>query len=131
AGYILSRDLIIDIVESDWVNSNVVGQEDWLVGEWIIISHRIKDFESLKVIKDMYTEYEEGLPILRVIRNSTTEGLAAKTEIAPRCWTELERELWNQSLQNTYKNWFYEAWGFKEGMWYGHYGPADDIEITE
>ncbi|CAG8830091.1 36195_t:CDS:1, partial [Racocetra persica] len=41
-----------------------------------------------------------------------------------RCWTVLEKEqmlnetkeqMWNQTLENTYKNWFYEAWGFKEG----------------
>ncbi|CAG8768965.1 28874_t:CDS:2, partial [Dentiscutata erythropus] len=173
AGYTLSRDLVIDIAESDWVSSFIEGAEDQLVGEWIchvarekkyfvhyvgftdwkplrqnpyhdfdkkldfnslvetIMIHRIKNIEDLNAIKDVYTEYEEGLPIVRVIRNSTTENLVTKREIIPTCWTALERENWNQSLQNTYKNWFYEAWGFKEGMWYGYYGPVEDIEITE
>ncbi|CAG8684664.1 28145_t:CDS:2 [Dentiscutata erythropus] len=157
AGYTLSRDLVIDIVRSNWVSSNVEGNEDWLVGEWVchvaremkyfvhyigftswvpsrqnpihdfdenldlhflsetIMIHRIKDIGNLNAIKNVYSEYEEGLPIVRVIRNSTAEGLATKREVVARCWTALEKEqLWDQ-LQSTYKNWFYETWGFKEG----------------
>ncbi|CAG8465127.1 23247_t:CDS:2 [Cetraspora pellucida] len=155
AGYTLSRDLVVDIVGSQWVNLYSKGYEDWLVGEWVchvakeknyfvhyvgftswvpirqnpihdfdekldlhyfvetIMIHQIKDIEMLNAIKNWYSEYEEGLPMVRVIRNSTAEGLATKKEIVPECWTTLEREqLWNQSV--SYKNWFYEAWGFKE-----------------
>ncbi|CAG8659509.1 6645_t:CDS:2, partial [Cetraspora pellucida] len=126
AGYTLSRDLVIDIVGSNWVNLYSKGYEDWLVGEWTIMIHQIKAIEMLNAIKNWYSEYEEGLPMVRVIRNSTAEGLATKKEIVPECWTALEREqLWNQSV--SYKNWFYEAWGFKEG---GRYGSMDNIEIT-
>ncbi|CAG8443852.1 3707_t:CDS:2 [Dentiscutata heterogama] len=146
AGYTLSRDLVIDIVRSNWVNSNVEGNEDWLVGEWVchvaremkyfvhyvgftswvpsrqnpihdfdenldlhflsetIMIHQVKNIEKLKAIKDVYSEYEEGFPIVRVIRNSTVEGLATKREVIPRCWTALEIEqIWDQ-LQSTYKN---------------------------
>ncbi|CAG8682724.1 5754_t:CDS:2, partial [Cetraspora pellucida] len=170
AGYTLSRDLIMDIVGSNWVSSNVEGYEDWLVGEWIchvarekkyfvhyvgftswepirqapfhdfnkdldtyflkeiILIHQIKGIEKWNAIKNAYTEYEEGLPMIRVIRNSTARGLATKREIVPKCWEK--EQIWNQTLHNTYKNWFYEAWGFKEGKWYGPYGPIDDIRIT-
>ncbi|CAG8507448.1 3546_t:CDS:2, partial [Racocetra fulgida] len=94
AGYTLSRDLVIDIVGTDWASSYVVGDEDWLVGEWI------KDINKLKAIKNVYSEYEEGLPMVRVIRNSTAEGLATKRELASGCWTALEQEqLLNQSTQ--------------------------------
>ncbi|CAG8812903.1 8787_t:CDS:1, partial [Racocetra persica] len=77
---------------------------------------------------DAYSNYEEGLPMVKVIRNSTVHGLATKREIVPKCWEK--EEIWNQTLQSTYKNWFYEAWGFKEGKWYGNYGPVDNIRIT-
>ncbi|KAF0404138.1 glycosyltransferase family 31 protein [Gigaspora margarita] len=170
-GYTLSRDLIMDITGSDWVSSNAVGTEDWLVGKWVchvaremkyfvhyvgftswvsirqnpihdfdenldlhflsetIMIHRIKEIEKLNAIKDMYSEYEEGLPIVRVIRNSTAKGLVTKREIVSACWEK--EEIWNQTLQNTYKNWFYEAWGFNEGKWYGYYGPMGNTEITQ
>ncbi|CAG8831668.1 23414_t:CDS:1, partial [Racocetra persica] len=147
----------MDIVGSDWASSYVVGNEDWLVGEWVcyvarekmyfvhyvgfsswvsirqnpihdfdenldlhfaetIMIHHIKDINKLNAIKNVYSEYEEGLPMVRVIRNSTAEGLATKRELASKCWTALEiKQLFNQSTQSSYKNWFYEAWGFKEG----------------
>ncbi|CAG8590468.1 5651_t:CDS:2 [Dentiscutata erythropus] len=159
-GYTLSHDLVIDIVGSDWASSNVIGHEDWLVGEWIchvakemkyfvhyvgysnwvplrqnpfhdfdenldlrsvgeiILIHHVKDIEKMKVMKDMYSEYEEGLPMVRVIWNSTTEDLTTKREIVPRCWDK--EPIWN----NTYKNWFYEAWNFKKGKCV--YGPVDN-----
>ncbi|RIB17621.1 Glycosyltransferase Family 31 protein [Gigaspora rosea] len=120
AGYTLTRDLIMDITGSDWVSSDTVGTEDWLVGNWVchvaremkyfvhyvgftswvsirqnpihdfdenldlhflsetIMIHRIKEIEKLNAIMDMYSEYEEGLPIVRVIRNSTAKGLVTK-----------------------------------------------------
>ncbi|CAG8450267.1 5785_t:CDS:2 [Acaulospora morrowiae] len=163
AGYTLSRDLIIDIVGSDWVISNVNGYEDRLVGDWIcyvareknyfvhyvgftttwkpmrqipfhdfdndldldssveiILIHQLKGIEKWNSMKNTYLEYEDGAPILRVIRNSTTKGLVTKKDIVPECWKS--EQIWNQTLQNTYKNWFYEAWGFKEGKY--SYGPA-------
>ncbi|CAG8739818.1 30310_t:CDS:2 [Gigaspora margarita] len=123
AGYTLSRDLVIDIVESDWVSSNVKGNEDRVVGDW--------DIKKWNAIKDMYFEYEKGLPKIRVIRNSTATDLVTKREIATRCWSTREKkQFWYQALQNTYKNWFYEAWGFKEGKWYGYYGSMNNIGIT-
>ncbi|CAG8545486.1 15602_t:CDS:2 [Dentiscutata heterogama] len=171
AGYTLSRDLVIDIAGSDWAGSHVVGNEDWLVGEWVchvarekkyfvhyvgftswvpirqnpihdfdenldlhffgetIMIHKIKGIDKLNAIKDVYSKYEEGLPMVKVIWNSTATGLATKREIVPGCWTVLEKEqIWDQ-LQSTYKNWFYEAWGFKEGMWYEYYGTVDNIGI--
>ncbi|CAG8636284.1 21794_t:CDS:2 [Dentiscutata erythropus] len=166
-GYTLSRDLIIDIVGSHWVGSNVKGPEDWLVGEWVchvakenkyfvhyvgytgwssirqnpirdfdtdldlhlfvetIMIHMLKDIEKLNAIKDVYSKYEEGLPIVKVIRNSTAKGLHTKREFAPQCWEK--DQILNQTLQSTYKNWFYEAWGFKEGKWYKYYGPVNNI----
>ncbi|CAG8550501.1 7023_t:CDS:2 [Cetraspora pellucida] len=181
AGYTLSRDLVVDIAGSHWASSNVKGDEDWRVGEWVchlsrekkyfvhyvgftewvssrqnpihdfnekldlhffvetILVHHIKDIKKLNVIKDLYSEYEKGLPMIRVIRNSTTEGLVTKMELPTRCWSTLEKEqmlnqtkdqIWNQTSQIAYKNWFYEAWGFKEGKWYGHYGPVDNITNT-
>ncbi|CAG8834230.1 42414_t:CDS:1, partial [Gigaspora margarita] len=94
-----------------------------------IMIHQIKEIKKLNAIKDMYSEYEDGLPIVRVIQNSTAEGLVTKKEIVPRCWRK--KEIWNQTLQNTYKNWFYEAWGFKEGKWRGYYVSVDNLTITE
>ncbi|CAG8513389.1 5292_t:CDS:1, partial [Dentiscutata heterogama] len=74
-------------------------------------------------MKDVYTKYEDGLPMLSVIRNSTAKALVTKREIIPKCWEK--EQILNKTLKNTYKNWFYEAWGFKEGKWYGYYGPVD------
>ncbi|CAG8712768.1 676_t:CDS:2, partial [Dentiscutata heterogama] len=171
SGYTLSRDLVIDIAESDWAVSNVVGNEDWLVGEWAchvarekkyfvhyvgftswvpirqnpihdfdenldlhifgetIMIHQVKGIEKLNAIKNVYSEYEEGFPVVRVIRNSTATGLATKREIIPKCWTTHEKEQFWDQLQSTYKNWFYEAWDFKEGKWYEYYGTVDNIGI--
>ncbi|CAG8636735.1 23104_t:CDS:2 [Cetraspora pellucida] len=145
AGYTLSRDLVRNIVGSQWVRSNVEGNEDWLVTQWsirqnpihdfdedldlhffieTILIHQIKDVKKLNAIKDGYSEYRDGLPIVRVIRNSTAIGLITKRDMVPNCWTDLEKEhMWNQTLQNTYKNWFYEAWGFKERKQNEHYEP--------
>ncbi|CAG8680878.1 5713_t:CDS:2, partial [Racocetra fulgida] len=160
AGYTLSRDLVIDIAGSQWASSHVYDDEDWRVGEWVChvarekkyfvkyigftkwVSSRqnpfhdfdedLDDVKMLNAMIDMHSEYEKGLPMVRVIRNSTAEGLITKKELPTRCWTALEKEqmlnktkeqMWNQTLENTYKNWFYEAWDFKEGIWYGHYGP--------
>ncbi|CAG8798415.1 31656_t:CDS:2, partial [Gigaspora margarita] len=167
AGYTLSHDLVIDIVGSNWVNSNVIGTEDMQVGKWIchvakkkkyfvhyvgyskwipirqnpiqdfdenldlneiILIHQLKGIEKCNAIKNAYTKYEEGLPMMKVIRNSTAKSLVTKREIIPKCWKK--KQIWNQTLQNTYKNWFYEAWGFKEGKWYEYYGPVDDIRPT-
>ncbi|CAG8675479.1 2799_t:CDS:2, partial [Acaulospora morrowiae] len=169
AGYTLSSDLVIDIVGSNWVSSNIKGYEDRLVGDWIchvakekkyfvhyvgftttwkamrqspfhdfdkdldldpsetILIHQLKGLEKCNAMKYTYVEYEGGLPMLRVIRNSTAKGLVTKKDIIPDCWKK--EQIWNQTLQNTYKNWFYEAWGFKEGKCY--YGPVDDIGIAE
>ncbi|CAG8626795.1 7184_t:CDS:2, partial [Diversispora eburnea] len=87
-----------------------------------IIIHRLKKIEKLKAIKDLYSEYdeyEEGLPRVRVIRNSMAAGLRTKEEKFQGCWTQLEQnktlsQMLSQNLHITYKNWFYEAWGFKE-----------------
>ncbi|CAG8513857.1 25475_t:CDS:2 [Dentiscutata erythropus] len=167
-GYTLSRDLVVDIVGSNWANSNFKGHEDWLVGEWvchaakemkyfvhyvgysnweplrqypfhdfdeyldlrsiseIILIHQIKNIEKIKVIKDMYSEYEDGVPMVRVIWNSTTKDLVTKKELVPRCWEK--EQIWDQTLKNTYKNWFYEAWNFREGKW--EYTPVDNTEIV-
>ncbi|CAG8825707.1 5576_t:CDS:2, partial [Gigaspora margarita] len=156
-----------DIVGSNWVNSNVKGYEDKLVGKWIchvakkkkyfvhyvgyskwiptrqnpihdfnenldlnflseiIMIHQVKGIKKCNAIKDTYSKYKEGLPMVKVIRNSTEKNLVTKREVIPKCWKK--KQIWNQTLQNTYKNWFYEAWGFKEGKWYGYYGPVDNI----
>ncbi|CAG8796637.1 23855_t:CDS:2, partial [Racocetra persica] len=87
AGYTLSRDLVIDIARSEWASSNVYDDEDWRVGEWTILVHHIKDVKQLNAMIDMYSEYEKGLPMVRVIRNSTAEGLITKKELPTRCWT--------------------------------------------
>ncbi|KAF0462063.1 galactosylxylosylprotein 3-beta-galactosyltransferase pvg1 [Gigaspora margarita] len=147
AGYTPSHDLIIDIVEFDWVSSNVKGNENRVVGDWVcyiagekkyfmhyigfsswapirqnpihdfdenldlhlpgetIMIHKIKDIKKWNAIKDMYFEYEKGLPKIRIIRNSTTTDLVTKRKIAIRCWsTHEKKQFWYQALQNTYKN---------------------------
>ncbi|CAG8607984.1 7803_t:CDS:2, partial [Scutellospora calospora] len=131
-----------DIVGSHWVSSNVEGNEDQLVGDRqnpihdfdvildlfffgeTIMIHRIKDIKMLNAIKNIYSKYEEGLPMIRVIWNSRAAGLVTKRELVPSCWTV--PEIWNQTLQCTYKNWFYEAWGLKERK---NYVLADTIGI--
>ncbi|CAG8513368.1 5291_t:CDS:2 [Dentiscutata heterogama] len=87
-----------------------------------ILIHNINGIGEWNAIKDVYTKYEDGLPMLSVIRNSTAKRLVTKREIIPKCWEK--EQILNKTLKNTYKNWFYEEWGFKEGRCYG-YVPAD------
>ncbi|CAG8666248.1 6199_t:CDS:1 [Dentiscutata heterogama] len=89
----------------------------------------MKGIERCNAMKDVYTKYEKGFPMLSIIRNSTANGLVTKREIIPKCWEK--EQIWNQTLQCTYKNWFYEAWGFKEGKWHEYYGPVDNTENME
>ncbi|CAG8505557.1 12826_t:CDS:2, partial [Dentiscutata erythropus] len=123
-GYTLSRDLVIDIVGSDWASSNTKGYEDWLVSEWIChVAKEMKYFVHyvgysnwVPLRQNPFHDFYENLDLhsariamVRVIWNSTTEGLITKSEIVQRCWEK--EQIWN----NTYKNWFYEAWNFKDG----------------
>ncbi|CAG8583822.1 17331_t:CDS:2 [Acaulospora morrowiae] len=101
-----------------------------------IILHRMKSVKEFKAIEDVYF-YNDGFPKIRVIRNSTTAGLITKKELFQGCWIMSKKnQTWKQALSWTqardiYKNWFYEAWGFKEGRWYGHYGPKDKIVLSD
>ncbi|CAG8474815.1 14066_t:CDS:2 [Acaulospora colombiana] len=136
-GYTISRDLVMDIVNSSWVRSNAVGNEDNMNADprfpdESIIIHRLKSVEAFKNVENLYF-YKDKFPKLWVIRNSTTAGLITKKELFQGCWVMQEKnQTWKQALswtqaQDIYKNWFYEAWGFKEGRWYGHYGPVDKM----
>ncbi|CAG8642654.1 18822_t:CDS:2, partial [Acaulospora morrowiae] len=97
-----------------------------------ILIHRIKNVDDFKLIEKIFF-YNDGSPKVRVIRNSTTPGLIAKKEIFQGCWVMDERnQTWEEVLdwtqaQDIYKNWFYEAWGFKEGEWQGRYVPKGII----
>ncbi|RHZ67823.1 hypothetical protein Glove_299g7 [Diversispora epigaea] len=94
-------------------------------GETILI-HQLKDIERVKAIKEMYSEYEEGSPWVRVIRNSTAAGVNTKREISQGCWIYEKNQTLDQASLITYKNWFYEARGFKERN-----VSVDKIGITE
>ncbi|CAG8697559.1 12667_t:CDS:1, partial [Acaulospora morrowiae] len=108
------------------------GNLDNLFPDESILVHRIKSVNTFKIVEGAYF-YNDGFPKVKVIRNSTTPGLIAKKEVFQGCWIMSEKkQTWNQALdwtqaQDIYKNWFYEAWGFKEGRWHGYYGPEDKI----
>ncbi|CAG8631342.1 7025_t:CDS:2, partial [Acaulospora morrowiae] len=93
-----------------------------------ILIHRLEKLDDMKTIVDLYL-YNDGFPKIKTIRNSTTPGLLTKKEIFQGCWVmDQKKQTWDQARHWTssldiYKNWFYEAWGFKEGQWYGYFGP--------
>ncbi|CAG8687052.1 326_t:CDS:1, partial [Dentiscutata heterogama] len=81
------------------------------LGETILV-HQMKGIERCNAMKDVYTKYEK-VSNAQYHSEFNSQWSGHKREIVPKCWEK--EQIWNQTLQCTYKNWFYEAWGFKEG----------------